>query len=302
MTDWTFGGAWPYEPRWFDTPDGRIHYVDEGAPDAPPVVMLHGNPTWGFLYRNFIPPLVEAGYRAIAPDHLGFGRSDKPDAPELYRIHRHAERLEALLDSLDLQHATVVPQDWGGPIGLRWAVRHPDPVRGLFILNTFAHRPRERVKLPAPLRLFRTPGAGELTVKGLHMFVRGFLFRAGVLHRERPNSEVKAAYLAPHPGWRSRTPILVFPREIPSGPEGPVSDLCGDVEAGLERHFRSKPVTTAWAMRDIAFTPEILEQAWLGTFPDAGVIRVDEAGHYLQEDAHERIVPALVDFLGREAQ
>lgn len=97
MTDWTFGGAWPYEPRWFDSPDGRLHYVDEGAPDGRPVVRLHGNPTWGFLYRNFIPALVEADHRAIVPDHLGFGRSDKPDAPELYRIHRHAERLEALL-------------------------------------------------------------------------------------------------------------------------------------------------------------------------------------------------------------
>src|SRR5918998_234933 len=240
MTDWTFGGSWPYEPRWFDTPDGRMHYVDEGA---------------------------------------------------------RAGRLDALLESLDLRDATVVPQDWGGPIGLCWAVRHPERVSGLFILNTFAHRPRERVKLPAPLRVFRTPGAGELAVKGLHMFVRGFLFRAGVVHRERLTPEVKRAYLAPHPNWKSRTPILVFPREIPSGPDGPVSDLCGEVEAGLEQHFRSKPVAIAWAMRDIAFTPEILEQVWLGTVPPAEVIRLEDAGHYLQEDAHERIVAALLEFL-----
>src|ERR687896_742882 len=256
-----------------------------------------GMTDWGFLYRNFIPALVDAGHRAIVPDHLGFGRSDKPDNPEHYRIHRHAGRLDALLESLDLRDATVVPQDWGGPIGLCWAVRHPERVSGLFILNTFAHRPRERVKLPAPLRVFRTPGAGELAVKGLHMFVRGFLFRVGVVHRERLTPEVKRAYLAPHPNWKSRTPILVFPREIPSGPDGPVSDLCGEVEAGLEQHFRSKPVAIAWAMRDIAFTPEILEQVWLGTFPAAEVIRLEDAGHYLQEDAHERIVAALLEFL-----
>jgi pimeloyl-ACP methyl ester carboxylesterase len=103
--------------------------------------------------------------------------------------------------------------------------------------------------------------------------------------------------LAPHPNWKSRTPILVFPREIPSGPEGPVSDLCGEVEAGLGRHVRSKPVMIVWAMRDIAFTPEILERAWLATFPGARVIRLQDAGHYLQEDAHERIVPALLEFL-----
>jgi pimeloyl-ACP methyl ester carboxylesterase len=295
--DWTFGGTWPYEPRFFETPDGRMHYVDEGPRDGRPVVMLHGNPTWGYLYRNFVPAIVDAGHRAIVPDHLGFGRSDKPDRPELYRISRHAERMEALLESLDLSDATVVPQDWGGPIGLYWATRHPDRVGRLFILNTYAHRPPGKVSLPLPLRLFRTPGVGEVMVKGLDLFKRVFLFRAGVVHRDRLTAEVKRAYRAPHPSWSSRTPILVFPREIPAGPEGPVADLSAEVEAGLERHFRSKPVKIAWAMKDVAFTPEMLEGLWLRTFPDAGVMRIDDAGHYLQEDAHERIVPALLEFL-----
>jgi pimeloyl-ACP methyl ester carboxylesterase len=299
--DWTFSGTWPFEPHWFETVDGRMHYVDEGPRVGRPVVLLHGNPTWGYLYRRFIDPLAGAGHRAIVPDHLGFGRSDKPARPDLYTIRRHAERLEALLESLDLRDAVVVPQDWGGPIGLYWAGRHPERVTGLFLLNTFAHRPPEKVKLPLPLRVFRLPVAGEVAVKRLDLFKRVFLFRAGVVRRERLDATVRAAYRAPHPTSSSRTPILVFPREIPSGPDGPVSDLCAEVEAGLERHFRSKPVTIAWAMRDIAFAPEILEQAWLGTFPDARVIRLEDAGHYLQEDAHERIVPALLEFLGREA-
>jgi haloalkane dehalogenase len=259
--------------------------------------MVHGNPTWSFLYRNFVPPLVESGHRAIAIDHLGFGRSDKPNRPELYTIERHAKRAEALLESLDLREATLVPQDWGGPIGLWWATRHPERMRGLFILNTFAHRPRERVKLPLPLRLFRTPGVGEVMVKGLDLFKRVFLFRAGVVHHDRLTPEIKRAYRAPHPSWSSRTPILVFPREIPSGPEGPVSDLTAEIEERLERDFRSKPVAIAWAMKDIAFTEEVLERAWLGTFPDAPVLRLEDAGHYLQEDAHERIVPALLEHL-----
>ena len=295
--DWKFGGTWPYEARFFDSPDGRMHYVDEGPRDGKPVVMLHGNPTWGYLYRNFIPPLVDAGYRAIVPDHLGFGRSDKPDRPELYRISRHAERMDALLESLDLRDATVVPQDWGGPIGLHWATRHPDRVGRLFILNTYAHRPPGKVPLPLPLRLFRTPGVGEVMVKGLDLFKRVFLFRVGVVHRERLTAEVKRAYRAPHPSWSSRTPILVFPREIPAGPEGPVADQGAEVEAGLERHFRSKPVKIVWAMKDPAFTPEVLEGLWLRTFPEADVTRIEDAGHYLQEDAHERIVPALLEFL-----
>jgi pimeloyl-ACP methyl ester carboxylesterase len=184
-TDWSFGGTWPYEAHWFDTPDGRMHYVDEGPREAKPVVMLHGNPTWGYLYRNFVKAVVDAGGRAIVPDYLGFGRSDKPDRGELYTIRRHAERLEALLESLDLRGATVVPQDWGGPIGLYWATRHPERVERLFILNTYAHRPPGKVPLPLPLRLFRTPIVGELMVKGLDLFKRVFLFRVGVVHRER---------------------------------------------------------------------------------------------------------------------
>jgi pimeloyl-ACP methyl ester carboxylesterase len=295
--DWTAGGAWPYEPKWFDSEDGRMHYVDEGARDGLPVVLLHGNPTWAFLYRNFIPALVEGGHRAIAVDHLGFGRSEKPDRPELYTIKQHCRRLDALLESLDLREATVVPQDWGGPIGLWWATRHPERLRSLFILNTFAHRPRRKVSLPLPLRLFRTPLVGEVMVKGLDLFKRVFLFRAGVVHHDRLTAEVKAAYRGPHPNWSSRTAILVFPRQIPSGPEGDVSDLLAEIEQGLERDFRSKPVGIAWAMKDIAFTPEILEQAWLNTFPDATVLRLEDAGHYLQEDAHERIVPTLLEHL-----
>lgn len=295
-SDWSFGGTWPYKPRWFDSGDGRMHYVDEGPRNGRPIVMVHGNPTWGYLYRNFIPPLVAAGFRAIVPDHLGFGRSDKPGNPQLYRILRHAARLEVLLESLDLRDATVVPHDWGGPIGLAWAARHPKRVRSLAILNTMAHRPPGKVKLPLPLHLFRTPGIGELMVKGMHFFVRGFLFKVGVVHPERLTSEARAAYLAPHPSWASRTAILVFPREIPSGPEGPVSDFLDEVHGGL-RALADRPVLITWAMKDIAFTPEMLDQLWLRDFPHARILRLEDAGHYLQEDAHERIVPALVDFL-----
>jgi pimeloyl-ACP methyl ester carboxylesterase len=295
--DWGFGGLWPYEPRWFQSADGRMHYIDEGPREGRPVVLLHGNPTWGFLYRNFVGPLADAGYRVIVPDCLGFGRSEKPPVPERYRIAAHARRLDELLESLELREATVVPQDWGGPIGLSWAVAHPERVARLFILNTIGHRPPGEVPLPLPLRLFRTPGVGEVMVKGLGLFHRVFLFRAGVVHRERLTPQVKRAYLAPHPSWSSRTAVLVFPREIPAGPRGPVADLLGGVEAGLERHFRAKPVKIVWAMKDIAFTPDVLEQLWLKTFPDARVTRLEDAGHYLQEDAHERIVPELLEFL-----
>ncbi len=296
--DWTFGGTWPYEPRWFQTPEGRLHYVDEGARDGRPLVLVHGNPTWGYLWRNFIPPLVGAGFRVIVPDHLGFGRSDKPDDPSLYRIPRHAARFEQLLESLDLRETTVVPQDWGGPIGLAWAGKHPTRIHSLAILNTIAHRPPWDVALPLPLRLFRTPGVGEILVKGAHAFVRGFLFRAGLRHPERLGPNERAAYLAPHPTWSSRTGILVFPREIPAGPEGNVSEFLDTVHEGLMQ-LRSKPTFIAWAMKDIAFLPTYLEELWIPDFPNAQVLRLPDAGHYLQEDAHEEIVPALLQFLAQ---
>ena len=145
-------------------------------------------------------------------------------------------------------------------------------------------------------RLFRMRGVGEFMVKRLNLFTKGLVFRAGIVKRERMTDTVKAAYLAPHPTYASRTGILVFPREIPAGPEGRVADLMGEIEAGLD-HFKDKPVGIAWAMKDIAFTPRMLDGLWLRTFPDATVTRIPDAGHYLQEDAHEVIVPALLEHL-----
>ena len=297
--DWTFGGNWPYQPKWFHSKDGVMHYVDEGPREARPIVMVHGNPTWGYLYRRFIAAVTEAGYRAIVMDHLGFGRSEKPDNPTLYHIEQHGDRCEALLESLDIQDATILVQDWGGPIGLTWAARHPERVRSLAILNTFCHRPKDTVALPIPLKMFRTPGIGELMVKGLHAFVKVFLFKAGLVHPERLSAQDKAAYLAPHPNWGSRTPVLVFPREIPEGPEGRVSNFTASINAELVANFKNKPVLIAWPMKDIAFTPDMLNDFWLSDFPDAEVLRIAEAGHYVQEDAHEILIPALLEFLDK---
>ena len=295
-TDWTFGGTWPFEPRWFQTADGALHYIDEGPRDGRPVVLVHGNPTWGYLWRNFIPPLVGVGYRVIVPDHLGFGRSEKPDDAAVYQIPRHAARLEQFLESLDLSEVTLVCHDWGGPIGLSWAARHPDRIHSLVILNTGAHRPPWRVKMPLSLHVIRLPLLGEIVVKGFHGFVRGFLFRGGVVHPERLGPLERAAYLAPHPTWSSRTSVLALPRQIPAGPEGDVSDFVGSVHDGL-MSLRSRPIFIAWGMKDFAFLPRYLDELWLKDFPNAQVLRIDDAGHFLQEDAHERIVPALLEFL-----
>jgi cis-3-alkyl-4-acyloxetan-2-one decarboxylase len=135
-------------------------------------------------------------------------------------------------------------------------------------------------------------------VKGLDALKRGFLFAQVVMHRERLTPTVKRAYRAVHSGWSDRTPILVFPREIPVTGEGPVVAMTTEIEEGLKRDFRSKPVHITWAMKDVAFLPVYLDTLWLDTFPDASVTKLEDAGHYLQEDAHERIVPELVSFVG----
>ena len=292
--DWSFDGRWPYAARFFDSADGRLAYVDEGGTDAEPVVLLHGNPTWGYLYRRVIPPLVAGGRRAIAVDHLGFGRSDKPNRAELYRVPAHATRLEELLESLELQSATLVVHDWSGPIGLRWAVRHPERVARLLILNTFAPR------LPGPMggrsatRAVRAPGLGSLLARRRDVLTEQFLFKAGLANPGALDERDHAAYRAPHPDPSSRTAMLVFPREIPFRARGPVFDLSAENEEGLVRAFRSKSVRLVWGMKDVLFGTEVLS-LWQELLPDARATRLDEAGHFVQEDAPEEVTAALLE-------
>jgi cis-3-alkyl-4-acyloxetan-2-one decarboxylase len=295
--DWSFGGTWPFEPHWLHTDGIRLHYVDEGTQDGAPVVLLHGNPTWSYLYRNFIPPLVNAGYRAIAHDELGFGRSDKPKRSREYTIQRHAQHFGALMDGLELDGVTLVLQDWGGPIGLAWAVDNPDRVRRLVVLNTFTGHVPQGTPVPKPFRALRAPVTGEVLVKGAHVFVRQFLFKRAIAHPERLGEHERAAYLAPHPSWDSRTGVLAYPRLIPWDDGNPTRPLGAHVEEHLER-LAARPTLICWAMQDPAFPRGMLER-WRRRFPAAEVHELADASHYLQEDAHEQIVPLLLDFLER---
>lgn len=294
--DWTFGGTWPFEPRWFDADGGRVHYIDEGPRAGTPVVMLHGNPAWSYLYRRFVAQLTDAGHRAIALDLLGFGRSDKPGDEASYSIARHTGRIGALLDALDLHEACLVVHDWGGPVGLPWAVANEDRVARLMVLNTFAPT------LPGPmgkgltLRLLRLRGTGELIAKLRGGLTEDFLLGAGTRRRERLDDNAKAAYRAPYPDAASRTGVLAFPRQVPLSDDTPVARLTRETEAGLRRHFRDRPAHICWGMRDVLFGPEVLDK-WRAAFPDAGVTRLEDAGHFVQEDAHEQVIPELLALL-----
>jgi pimeloyl-ACP methyl ester carboxylesterase len=295
--DWTFGGTWPYEPRWFTTSDGiRIHYVDEGPRDAEPVIMVHGNPTWGYLYRNFIRALTAEGFRAVAHDEMGFGRSEKPDDESAYTIQRHSQQFGELMDELSLDGLTIVIQDWGGPIALAWAVDHPDRIRRLVVFNTFTGKvPPGLDKIPLPFRLLRAKGSGELLVKRLNFFTNIILFRGGVLHRDRLGPNEKAAYRAPHPTPASRTGVLAYPRLIPWDEGNPTRSLGEHVDANFER-LRNKPALVCWPVKDPAFGKGI--GVWERMLPN-GEFHEIEASHFIQEDAHERMLPLMIDFLRR---
>ena len=296
--DWSFGGTWPYEPRWLFTDGIRIHYVDEGPREGEPVVMLQGNPTWAYAYRHLISAVSAAGFRAVAHDEIGFGRSDKPEREREYSIQRHAKHFAALMDELDLDGVTLVMQDWGGPIALSWAGANPGRVRRLIILNTWPGGVIPDFPKPSPpFRLMLWPLTGELLVKGLHAFVRVGMFKGGICHMDRLGENERSAYLSPNPSWASRTGILAYPRLIAFDERHPTYELGRRNEDGLAA-LADKPVLVCWPGRDLGFKDKTLRY-WRDRFPQAEVHKFDDAGHYLEEDAHERTAPLILDFLRR---
>lgn len=278
------------------TPQGRMHYAEAGEGDA--VLCLHGNPTWSFLYREFLSGL-SAHARVVAPDLIGFGLSEKPRDPESYSVQAHIANVTALVDALDLRRITFVLQDWGGPIGLGVALARPERVRALVIMNTigFVSEPqKDGARIPLPLRLLRVPLLGEQLVQGLGLFHR-LGIPGGIARPERRSERVLNAYLEVQGSWEERAGTLAFPRLIPTGPEHPAFPVFRQAEIFLSG-FKG-PALLIWGMRDPVFGPEILEE-WRQRLPRADVLTLEEAGHFLQEDAAELIVPRVREFL-REA-
>lgn len=292
--DWTFGGTWPYEPHWLTTPDGiSIHYVDEGPRGGQPVVMLHGNPTWGYLYRNLIRALTDRGFRAIAHDQMGFGRSEKPADVRAYSVERHARHFGALVDKLRLDQITLLVHDWGGPIGLTWAVDQPERLRRLVLLNTVAWpAPTRRPSLA--YRILASPGLGDLLVRRANVVIRYALLRRLVAHpiveRER------RGYLETYPTPESRAGIYAAVRlAVESVKGGPAREQLARLEAAVDR-LAGKPTLIVWGMRDPILKPTLLRR-FRERFPNAEVHELADASHFLQEDAPEEIVALLLEFL-----
>ncbi|GAC1448129.1 MAG: alpha/beta fold hydrolase [Isosphaeraceae bacterium] len=270
----------------------NYHYLDEGKGE--PVVMVHGNPTWSYYYRNLVEALRD-DYRVIVPDHIGCGRSDKPgDDRYEYTLENRIHDLETLIDHLGLGgDLTLVVHDWGGAIGLGFATRHPERVARLVILNTAAFHLPGTKRFPWALRVCRDTPLGAFAVRGLNAFCRGTA-AIGCKHHPMPRS-VREAYLAPYDSWANRRAIHRFVQDIPLRP-GDRSHAClSAIEAGLDR-FIDTPMLIAWGMRDFVFDRHFLDE-WVRRFPSAEVRRFEEAGHYVLEDEGERIIPAVRAFL-----
>lgn len=287
---------YPFAPHWLELDGGvRMHYVDEGPRDAPLVVMVHGNPTWSFYFRRLIQAL-SATHRVIAPDHVGCGKSDKPDdAHYEYRLARRIADLERLLDSLGHARVTLVLHDWGGMIGMGWAHRHPDRVERLVLLNTAAFGLPATKRLPASLWLARNTAIGAVLVRGLNAFARGATYLA--VTRKRLPREVAAGLVAPYDSWANRRAVLRFVQDIPLRPGEPGFDIISEVGAGLGQ-FDARPVLICWGERDFVFDHHFLA-VWERVLPHAEVHRFADAGHYVLEDAGDEIIALVQQFLAR---
>ena len=228
----------------------------------------------------------------MAIDLIGCGLSAKPSPRDYsYRLAQRVADLNELIETLDLRQITLVAHDWGGGVGMGAAVAAPDRFAHFVLMNTAAFRAQ---RCPWLIRLCHVPGLGQVAVQGLNLFVRAAL-RMTVAKPERMTPAVKAGYLAPYDSWAHRAAVYRFVVDIPLWPSHPSYQTLLGIEQGLAK-FRQHPVCLIWGMRDWCFSPWFLNR-FLDFLPQAEVHRLDDAGHYVVEDAHEQIVPLLEEFL-----
>jgi pimeloyl-ACP methyl ester carboxylesterase len=289
---------YPFVSQWFDRGSGqRMHYVDEGpAQPAGIVVFVHGNPTWSFYYRNLIMALRDT-HRCIAVDHIGMGLSDKPDAAAYpYTLAARVDDLTRLLANVlppgQTGDVTLVVHDWGGMIGLSWAVRHLIRLRRVVLLNTAAFGLPASKKLPWQLGLTRS-ALGTLLVRGGNAFALGATYTC--MTRTAMPAAVRQAYLAPYNNWANRIATLRFVQDIPLQAGDPGFAIVSATADQLGQ-LAQIPVQIWWGGKDFVFDDHFLAE-WRRRLPSAGVRYLADAGHYVLEDAAAEIVPEIVAFV-----
>jgi haloalkane dehalogenase len=288
---------YPFEGRRVEVNGFTMNTLDEG--EGPPVVMVHGNPTWSFYYRNLVMRLRDR-YRCIVPDHIGCGYSDRPAEGEYpWTFRRRAEDLQTLIEKLDVKEpVTLVVHDWGGMIGMTWAHWNPEKVARIVVLNTAAFHMPSTKSFPWQLWLARDTPVGSVLVKRLNAF-SGAAAWVGCT-KNRMSAELRRAYTSPYNTPHNRLATLKFVQDIPlrAGDEG--YDLISEVEAGLPR-FAGLPMFIGWGLKDFVFDQHFLAR-WEQSFPNAEVVRYPECGHYILEDAGDALIERIEAFIARTSQ
>ena len=292
----TFNGSWNYEPKFCTESGFRQHYVDEGEGEV--VVCLHGEPTWGYLYRNMIDPLAEE-FRVVVPDHMGFGKSETPQDRD-YTLKSHTENLSRLIESLDLDNITFVMQDWGGPIGTAYTVRNPERVSRLVYMNTLAGYGRvpDDIQKIQDSRWFKWIGEGlengrtEAVLRNAGSTVVSIMKLIGVSSKVIDQTWIEA-YSSPFPDYESSIGAYEFPIDAYLGRIGEY------VLEGLQgvEDLTSKPAILLEGLEDYAIPPEFAMADFMSLWPSSPVIKLPGVGHFCQEDAPEILVASILQFL-----
>lgn len=282
--EWLDTVEYPFTPHYFMTQAGRMHYADEGSGE--PIVFVHGNPGWSFEFRHLI-RAFSSTHQCIAPDHIGFGLFDKPGDWD-YLPKNHAENLALLLDSLQVSGITLVVGDWGGPIGLSYAIRHPEKIRNIVITNTWLWSVQSDWYYQAFSR-FAGGRIGRWLIRHRNFFA-GTILKAMFGDPRRLTPAIHRQYLMPFAVPEERKGCWVFPAEI-IGSSAWLQSL-------WERRgsLGGKRMLIAWGMRDIGFRKKELDR-WTGAFPRAAVIRFEDAGHVVAEEKPEELIRAMSDLM-----
>jgi len=280
---WLDASQYPFASRWFDQPDGSMHYIDEGQGE--PVLFVHGNPSWSFEYRRLIRHF-SASHRCLAVDHLGFGLSDKPSHAD-YTPQAHAARLASFIEAKGLTGITLVVQDWGGPIALDFALRHPERVKRIIAFNSWFFDVRSHVVLRRFSKLVGS-ALGRWLCERFNFFPR-VLMKASFGDAKRFPRHIHAHYLHPFPTAASRAGSWVFPRAIVGESEW-LDGLWKQREA-----IARLPVLLIWGLKDPAFAR--LLPIWQAAFPAHQTVRLDDVGHNVAEEAGERLIEPMARFL-----
>ena len=296
--DETFEGTWPFAPKYFNGNGFQQHYVDEGSKTAETIICLHGEPTWGYIYRNFIPQLSDK-YRIVVPDMMGFGKSETPQNKE-YTLKTHVENLDNLIKYLDLKNITFVGQDWGGPITGAYAIRNLDRVKGFILINTlFGYSKEERPKTLTPWFKWIKKHYEAGTLNGILGELSSTLLSVMKIPNFTNNKIIDDnwlnAYSSQFPDRASCLGAINFPLDallsrivpfiVEGFKEGDIKGLC------------SKPAILAYGMQDKAIDPDYAIRDFKALFPESKVTKIQNAGHYSQEDEPQILIDLIKKFM-----